>query len=193
MLVIYLLLCVVLCFLPIESYTARLFSSSSTLKKTPATKGAIFVWKPWLTCLTGVLFFAKGLLLGLVGNIFLADFPLLIFLGFILALLSEAYSPLKKNRHILVLGLGFLTIYQLPAVFIYGLIFIVLAICLRYRVPALIAAAGIYALTLIPAGNSYQLAAALVLFILICVYYLEQLRDYFDGNTKNILEELKSQ
>lgn len=149
------------------------------------------VWQPWLEYLFGGVFFIKGLVLGWAGRLFFTDIPLSFFLGFMLALLSEFISPLKKNRHILVLGLGFLTIEQPWSLLIYGLIFFLLLAIIHYRVPVMIAASGLYALTLIFFGNSYHLAAALVLFILLCIYYLEYLRAYFDGQAKNILEELK--
>jgi len=184
----YLAFCALVCFLPVEAYLSRLFPA---MPKALPSRGAILVWRPWLSGLLTLIFFSKGFLLGLAGILFLADAPLFIFLGFMLALISEAYSPLKKNRHILALGLGFLTIYQPPAFLLYGLIFCLLLALIHYRVPALISAAGLYAILLIPSGNSYQTAAALVLFILLCIYYLEQLRAYFDGQAKNILEEIK--
>ena len=185
---IYLALCVLLCFLPVETYLARLFPA---LPKALPSQGAVLVWRPWLDGLLSLVFFGKGLFLGVAGMVFMADTPLLVFLVFLLALLSEAYSPLKKNRRILALGLGFLTIYQPPAFLVYSLIFCLLLALIHYRVPALITAAGLYAILLIPSGNSYQIAAVLVLFILLCIYYLEQLRAYFDGQAKNILEEFK--
>ncbi|MDR1996891.1 MAG: hypothetical protein LBQ83_00990 [Candidatus Margulisbacteria bacterium] len=188
---LYPVLCLLLCFLPWESYLRRALFGGLPSRKKPAAQGAVLIWKPWLDCLYGAVFFTKGLLFGLSGSLWLAEEPLFIFTGFMLALFSEAYSPLKKTRRILALGLGFLSVYQLWACLVYALIFGLLLALLRYRVPALNAAAGLYALTLIPAGNSYQLAAALVLFILLCIYYLDQLHAYFDGRAPNILAELK--
>ncbi|MDR2430762.1 MAG: hypothetical protein LBD99_00670 [Candidatus Margulisbacteria bacterium] len=189
---IYLSLCFVWNFWPLESYLYKLLNGGAPKKK-PLEQGVTLIWKPWLGLAVGLVFFAKGLLLGLSGGFFLTAEPLSVFGGFTLALLSEACSPLKKTRHLLALGLGFLAVYQLWGWVIYTMLFLILLGALRCRAPALIASAGLYALTFIFFGNSYQLAAALAFFILLCVSYLGQLRAYFDGTAPHIFAELKGQ
>jgi hypothetical protein len=103
---IYLAVCFGISFWPLEYYAAALFNSRPPLKR---TAGAIGVWSGWLKIAAVIFFFGKGLLLGSVGNIFLDDTPVSLLLGCLTALLGEAYSPCKKERHILALGLGILT------------------------------------------------------------------------------------
>jgi len=189
LLFIYLGFCLVLSFLPIEAYLHRLIQPNNPHLE----KGAILVWQPWLETGINSFFLLKGLLICLLGRLLFAENPLFIFFGFLCALLSEAFSPLKKNHRTLALGLGFLTGYQFWAVPVYAVIFLILLAFIHYRVPTLVAAAGIYPLSLIYLGDSYHLASALIFFILLCIQYLPELQDYFNGKAKNILRELKHQ
>ena len=103
---IYLVVCFAVSFWPLEYSAAVLFYGRPPIKR---TAGVIFVWSSWLKIATFIFFLLKGFLLWSIGNIFLDDTPVSLLLGCLTALLCEAYSPCKKERHILALGLGILT------------------------------------------------------------------------------------
>jgi hypothetical protein len=103
---IYLAVCFVISFWPLEYYAVDLFFSRPPIKR---TKGAIFVWSSWLKIAVFLFFLLKGCLLWALGNGFLDDTPVIVLLGCLIALLCETYSPCKKERQILALGLGILT------------------------------------------------------------------------------------
>jgi hypothetical protein len=103
---IYLAVCFIISFWPLEYSAATLLYSRPPIKK---TEGVIFVWSGWLKIAAFIFFLFKGFLLWSIGNIFLDDTPVIILLGCLTALLCEAYSPCKKERRILALGLGILT------------------------------------------------------------------------------------
>ena len=189
MLFIYLAFCLALSFLPIEAYLHRLVQPANPRLQ----KGAILVWQPWLETGINSFFLFKGLLICLAGRLLFAEIPLFIFCGFLCALLSEAFSPLKKNHRTLALGLGFLTGYQFWAIAVYAVIFLILLSFIHYRIPSLIAAAGLYPLSVVYLGDPYHLASTLIFFILLCIQYIPGLQDYFNGRAKNILSELKRQ
>jgi hypothetical protein len=124
---IYPAACFVLSFWPLEYFAAALPGSRPPLKR---TTGAIFVWSSWLKIAAFVFFLGKGFLLWSIGNIFLDDTPVIILLGCLIALLCEAYSPCKKERQTLALGLGILTgwpIWTAPV----GILLIVLLLILN--------------------------------------------------------------
>jgi hypothetical protein len=103
---IYLAVCFIISFWPLEYFAAALFHSRPSVKR---KEGAIFVWSGWLKIAAFVFFLLKGFLLWSIGNIFLDDTPVTILLGCLIALLCETYSPCKKERQIFALGLGILT------------------------------------------------------------------------------------
>lgn len=189
MLFAYLFFCLAVSFLPIEVYLRRLIQPINPRLR----QGAVLVWQPWLKTFVNSFFWFKGLLICLGGRFLFAESPLIIFGGLLIALLSETFSPLKKTHRTLALGLGFLTGYQIWTVPVYALIFLILLIFIQYRVPALVAAAGLYPLTLIYFGDPYHISSALILFILLCICYLPELQAYGNGQAKNILAELKRQ
>ncbi|GBR75642.1 hypothetical protein NO2_0296 [Candidatus Termititenax persephonae] len=124
-LLIYLTACCGLCFLPIEHYAVRLFPKRAVRPQT----GAILVWLAWLNVLIDFIFLGKGWLLCLLGNFWL-DSPLVLFCGCLLALLSETFSPLREKRHVVALGLGFLTgwrTWTVPVSFLIALLILILS------------------------------------------------------------------
>ena len=95
--------------MPVEHYLVLPLQNRK--RTTHPQTGAILVWQGWVNVLIDIVFLGKGWLLCLFGAYLLND-PLPLFCGCLLALLSEAFSPLRQKRHITALGLGFLSLWR---------------------------------------------------------------------------------